>query len=130
MPAATGRGKDSPPPPSWKQRVAAVGLAVLTLGLLMQMTIFAVALPFCGCKWGCLQHWFRSFISHIDGPFKVFTFAAAISRAAANPSVWLGRLEGVIHTMARCIKGPEDFAPPDEMGPGGTEGKKLMKKHD
>lgn len=93
---------------SWQFQLASVIVAFITLGLVMQSVVIMVAVPYCGCNWKCLHNWYRVFISHIDGPFKVFTFMAAIQRAWAHPDIWLtgfSRLSGAIAGMLKPEEG-------------------------
>lgn len=73
----------------------------------MQSLVIMVAVPSCGCNWKCLHNWYKTFISHIDGPFKIFTFMAAIQRAWAHPDIWLNGFSKVSGAIASLLK-PED----------------------
>ncbi|CAI5473373.1 unnamed protein product [Closterium sp. Yama58-4] len=68
----------------WSSQLAASILAILILGSGIQLLIMLAALPFCGYRWSCAFSHYRSFISFIDGPFKVFAFAAAGKQGEAG----------------------------------------------
>ncbi|CAI5466879.1 unnamed protein product [Closterium sp. Yama58-4] len=73
----------------WSAQLAASVLAILILGCGIQLFIMLAALPFCSYRWSCAFSHYRSFISFIDGPFKVFAFAAAVQAAGRSPGRWL-----------------------------------------
>jgi len=92
---------------SWQSQLASVIVAFITLCLVIQSLIMMVALPSCGCNWKCLHNWYRLVIGHIDGPFKVFTFMAAMQRAWAHPDIWLSGFSRLSGAIAGMLK-PED----------------------
>ena len=78
---------------TWKGRLAAVIVALIVLGAVGQLLIMSLALPFCDYRWSCANTYYRTFISHIDGPFKLITFYTALQTAKANPQKWLRLLD-------------------------------------
>ena len=78
---------------TWKGRLAAVIVALIVLGVVGQLLIMSLALPFCDYRWSCANNCYRTFISHIDGPFKLITFYTALQTAKANPQKWLRFLD-------------------------------------
>ena len=74
---------------SYAKRISGVFVALVVLGSVVQLCILAIALPFCNHDWHCAHGWYKAFISHIDGPFKIMTFVAAVKAAQAKPDFWL-----------------------------------------